>query len=246
MNRKKKTDGTPYKDYFFYACKHRRMVDGHACTYRRQWSEEKIDAAVAEVIRKLVCNQRFADAIKEKINARIDTDELDRELEVHRKQLKQVIGAKNKLTAQMDTIDITDRNYNRKYQDMQDRLDRSYDQIGEIEDRITETETHIHNLHQQKITGDNVYKYLLYFDRLYDKMTDMEKKQFLHSFVSEVQIFEKEQPDGQILKHIQFAFPVFYEGKEITALGWDNETTVETSLMLQRLRDQIIVKENVQ
>ncbi|SCH10747.1 Transposon Tn1000 resolvase [uncultured Blautia sp.] len=29
VNRKKKKDGTLYKDYFYYACKHRCLVDGH-------------------------------------------------------------------------------------------------------------------------------------------------------------------------------------------------------------------------
>ena len=43
VNRKKKKDGTLYKDYFYYACKHRRLVDGHKCGYRKQWSEEKIN-----------------------------------------------------------------------------------------------------------------------------------------------------------------------------------------------------------
>ena len=29
-------------------CKHRRLVDGHKCGYRKQWSEEKINNAVEE------------------------------------------------------------------------------------------------------------------------------------------------------------------------------------------------------
>ena len=44
----KEKDGTLYKDYFYYACKHRRLVDGHKCGYRKQWSEEKINNAVEE------------------------------------------------------------------------------------------------------------------------------------------------------------------------------------------------------
>ena len=46
VNRKKKDDGEYYKDYYYYACKHRTMVTGHPCTYKRQWNEEKVDAAV--------------------------------------------------------------------------------------------------------------------------------------------------------------------------------------------------------
>ncbi len=36
------------------------------------------------------------------------------------------------------------------------------------------------------LTGDNVYQFLLYFDLLYDKFTDSEKKEFLQSFVERV------------------------------------------------------------
>lgn len=39
VNRKKRKDGTLYKDYFYYACKHRTYIDGHHCTYKKQWNE---------------------------------------------------------------------------------------------------------------------------------------------------------------------------------------------------------------
>ena len=64
------------------------------------------------------------------------------------------------------------------------------------------------------------------------KMTDKEKKQFMGSFISMVEIFDDEQPNGQILKHIQFAFPVFYNGEEVQGLCWDSDTTVETVCLL--------------
>lgn len=67
VNRKKKKDGTAYKDYFYYACKHRRLVDGHHCDYKKQWSEDKVNAAVEEIIRKLVQNPKFAEAIRKRL-----------------------------------------------------------------------------------------------------------------------------------------------------------------------------------
>ena len=60
-----------------------------------------------------------------------------------------------------------------------------------------------------------MYQYLLYFDKLYDKFTDMEKKEFMNSFVERVDIYEDEQPNGRFLKHIKFKFPVFFDGEEI-------------------------------
>lgn len=85
VNRKKKKDGPRYKDYFYHACKHRHSVDGHGCTYKKQWGEDKANAAVEEVIKKLVQNPKFEAAIRQKSNTRIDTGELEQEIENLRK-----------------------------------------------------------------------------------------------------------------------------------------------------------------
>lgn len=53
---KKRKDGSNYKDFYYYGYKHRNMTRGHKCDYRRQVHEEMLDAAVAEVISKLVIN----------------------------------------------------------------------------------------------------------------------------------------------------------------------------------------------
>ena len=183
VNRKKKKDGTLYKDYFYYACKHRRLVDGHKCGYRKQWSEEKINNAVEEVIRKLVKNPKFEEAILNKIGSRIDTEEIEKEIEG-------------------------------------------------VENNIEEVKNRLLNIRQQKISEENVYQFLLYFDKLYDKFTDLEKKEFLNSFVEQVDIYEQEQPDGRFLKHIKFRFPVYFGDRETQELCWDNESTVESIVLL--------------
>ena len=234
VNRKKKKDGTLYKDYFYYACKHRRLVDGHKCGYRKQWSEEKINNAVEEVIRKLVKNPKFEEAILNKIGSRIDTEEIEKEIEGLEKQHRQLTGAKARLGQQMDSLDIMDKFYEKKYQDMETRLYRLYDEIEGVENSIEEVKNRLLNIQQQKISEENVYQFLLYFDKLYDKFTDLEKKEFLNSFVEQVDIYEQEQPDGRFLKHIKFRFPVYFGDRETQELCWDNESTVETICKLVR------------
>ena len=214
VNRKKKKDGTLYKDYFYYACKHRRLVDGHKCGYRKQWSEEKINNAVEEVIRKLVKNPKFEEAILNKIGSRIDTEEIEKEIDGLEKQHGQLTGAKARLGQQMDSLDIMDKFYEKKYQDMETRLYRLYDEIEGVENSIEEVKNRLLNIRQQKISEENVYQFLLYFDKLYDKFTDLEKKEFLNSFVEQVDIYEQEQPDGRFLKHIKFRFPVYFGDRE--------------------------------
>jgi site-specific DNA recombinase len=77
----------------------------------------------------------------------------------------------------MDHLSVSDKHYDKKYQDMQERMDGLYDEMDAMELSIEEVENRLFNIKQQKISGDNVYQFLLYFDKLYDKMTDGEKKE---------------------------------------------------------------------
>ena len=190
-----------------------------------------------EVIRKLVKNPKFEEAILNKIGSRIDTEEIEKEIEGLEKQHRQLTGAKARLGQQMDSLDIMDKFYEKKYQDMETRLYRLYDEIEGVENSIEEVKNRLLNIRQQKISEENVYQFLLYFDKLYDKFTDLEKKEFLNSFVEQVDIYEQEQPDGRFLKHIKFRFPVYFGDRETQELCWDNESTVETIVKLSLKKD---------
>ena len=236
VKRAKRKDGSYYKTYFSYACKHRLNKDGHKCDYHKQWSAEKVDNAVSEIIRKLVNNPRFSEVMKTKINTSVDTSEAEKELANAKKVLKQLIGTKDKIILQIDTLDILDKNYDRKYDDLQKRLDTIYDKIGDAEDLVSETEDKLSNIQKDKITGDNIYNYLLMFDSVYDVLSDMEKKQFYNALLTDIQIYEEEQ-DKQIIKSIGFKFPVFYDGEFTKRIIRDKEKTVETVVKLSLKKD---------
>ena len=133
-------------------------------------------------------------------------------------------------------ISVSDEYYDKKYEDMQVRLDKLYDEIEKIETFIEAVETRLYNIKQEKISGDNVYQFLLFFDNLYDRFTDMEKKIFMKSFLEEGNIYEAEQEDGRILRSLKFRFPVFFNEQELYELDWDNESTVESVLLMRRAK----------
>jgi len=136
----------------------------------------------------------------------------------------------------MDNLSVSDEYYDKKYEDMQVCLDKLYDEIEEIETFIEAVETRLYNIKQEKISGDNVYQFLLFFDNLYDRFTDMEKKIFMKSFLEEGNIYEAEQEDGRILRSLKFRFPVFFNEQELYELDWDNESTVESVLLMRRAK----------
>ncbi len=179
--------------------------------------------AVEEVIRKLVKNPKFEEAILNKIGSRIDTEEIEKEIEGLEKQHRQLTGAKARLGQQMDSLDIMDKFYEKKYQDMETRLYRLYDEIEGVENSIEEVKNRLLNIRQQKTYQKKMsINFFLYFDKLYDKFTDLERrKNFLTVFVEQVDIYEQEQPDGRFLKHIKVPFSgVFWrQGDAGTLLG---------------------------
>lgn len=61
------------------------MNRGHKCTYNKQIREELLDDAVSEVIIKLVSNLKFISTIQEKINKKVDTSEIEKEIDNYQK-----------------------------------------------------------------------------------------------------------------------------------------------------------------
>lgn len=104
----------------------------------------------------------------------------------------------NKLSVieQIDNLDPDDVNYNRKTEDLNARLNKFYFDLDEIDNQIAELEKRLSNLQQNKINGETIYSYLACFNKYYDKFTDAEKKEFMHSFIERIE----PKRTGQVMK----------------------------------------------
>lgn len=225
---KYKKDGTKYKDFFYYGCKHRSMQRGHKCDYKKQIREELLDDAVAEVIVKLVSNPQFAAMMQEKINMKVDTTAIDQEIANYEKQLRQDYSIKAKLMEEIDNLNPDDRHYIRRKADLDDRLYRMYDKIEELEEQLIAARAKKTSIEAEKITGDNIYKVLIYFDKLYFAMSDVERRQLIEALIAEIQIYEERKPNGQWLKSIRFKLPII---ENDLSIGLDNGNQVETVVL---------------
>ena len=232
---KKRKDGSNYKDLYYYGCKHRNMTRGHKCDYKKQVHEEMLDASVAEVISKLVSNPKFSDLIRSKINMEVDTSALDQEIANYEKQLRQLYHNKDTILSDIDSLDYEDKHYQRRKTDLENRLYKTYDKIEEAEELLVSAKTKRRSLLADKITGDNIYKALIFFDKLYDKMNEAERREFLSQLVDNVQIYEERKENGQWLKSIEFKLPIIE--KEFT-LSLDNDTQNETVVLLPQLKQK--------
>lgn len=232
--RKNKSTGE-YKDDFYYRCKHRKKInESDFCNCSLVLNQNELNSEVERHIMVLVNNKDGRDFIIRRMESRVDVSSLEKEREQLRGQLRQLSGAKKKLTDMLDRLDVSDKHYDRKYQDMHDRLDNLYDKIGDIDDQLQDVNEKIRMAYENQITSKQVYQILTCFDKIYFEMTDLEKKEFFRNFIDEIELYSERQSDGRIVKQINFNFPVYYNGNEGNAIRLPDENTVETVALMVR------------
>lgn len=84
------------------------------------------------------------------------------------------------------------------------------------------------------MTLDNVYKLLLSFDKIYDKMTLDEQKLMLTYLVNNIQIYANDEGALMPLKSITLNFPIFKDNREVSHILCKKDGCVETLVVLSR------------
>lgn len=134
------------------------------CDYKAMLKKTDIEPLVIEAIRELILNQDFATEIKSRIGKEIDTTTLNRELKNYEVKLREVDLNKT-------------------------RLDGLYDVIVELEEKIEDVKLRRKAVEQDVITLENIYILLENFEKVYDKISNEEKKSLISSLIKEIEIF---------------------------------------------------------
>ena len=225
-------DGT-YKEVYYYICGRNKQERGHHCDYKASLRKTDIEPLVIEAVKELVSDKYFAKEIEKRIGVQTDTTAIDKELANYESKLKEVDLNKARLEREIDNLPIDARFRERKIHDMTLRLDGLYDTIVELEERIEDAKLRRSSIEMEAITLDNIYKLMLNFGKLYDIISDEEKKNLITYLIKEIQIYpngESEMP----LKSIEFNFPIYRDGQEVRRLLWEKGNTVETVVLLSK------------
>ena len=102
------------------------------------------------------------------------------------------------------------------------------------ENHMDEIQSRLAHIRRKQLSGDRIYNFQIAFDKLYDKLSDAEKKEFMGTFVESIELYPERLENGKFLKHIHFRFPVYYNGTVIDDISWENESTVETVVLLSK------------
>ena len=181
----------------------------------------------------LVRNKQFTEDIKNQIGHKTDVSEIDAELDNYHKLIKKLEKSKSNLEKDIDAIYDDDKHAERKRQDMNNRLNKIYEEIYNIEDMIIDCEKKKEAAKQDVLTKENVFKMLLVFDKIFEKMNDADKRKLLESMIAEVHLHPKDtwQEGKNPIKEIKYAFPVSQEVMEALR---ENVASVETVVLLSR------------
>ena len=192
-----------------YQCGHYSRAKGGQCK-KNAISAEWVETEVIEYTKRLIQNPQFAQDILDQIGQQADNAETEAEIEGYQKRLKKLETSKGNLERDIDNITDEDRNAERKRKDMNNRLNKLYDEIYETENLIASAEQKKQAVEQNVLTLENVYNMLGVFDKLFDVMDPADKRKVMELLVSEVQLRPKAawQQGQNPVKSIKYTFPI--------------------------------------
>lgn len=226
--RKKDKNGVPYKDYHFYACKHRLKVNGATCTFRTNINERDIDEPVVAIISKLINDPHLAELLSSKLDGSTDKKTVEEAIQAQKKLLDTVNANIARLNNQLDHMDYSSPIAERKAADMETRLNNLYNEVMQHEQYLEELYQRLYAINQNLLTKDAVLNILKQFSELYKVMSPIDRQILIRTIVDEIQIYPEKQADGRIIKSIKLAIPIIYENGETPKISWDKDTTVES------------------
>ncbi|HCL03286.1 MAG TPA: recombinase family protein [Lachnoclostridium phytofermentans] len=222
------------KEIFYYTCGHNKACKGGECSpnsVRAEYVEEQVIAYIKELVK----NAEFAKAIQERIGSKIDTTQLDKELFNYKSKLSETEANKRRLEEEIDNFPLEISHRERKLADKNSRIDSLYDIIEELESKIDEVSDKKMAVENNVLTMQSIYKILLQFDKIFDRIEGDEQKKLLASFVNRITLNEGEKIEQRTLKSIVFNFAIPKGVANDKEISLDNNEHVETCCLLYKV-----------
>ena len=203
--------GGYYKTVYSYGCRNYRTSEGRVCSFCHTYNQERLDAAVMEVIQKVTGTEEFRTAFARTVGNQMSEEAVETQLKMLRKEMHHQEHVKYKLGMELDHLDVLAESYDQQYEKLQAEVDAAYDRIGRIEDKIEKLKRKLLRMKQGIHSSDNICLILDHFDKLYEKMNYEERRTLCRQFIQRIEVFPEKGDDKRILKSITFRFPVYFD-----------------------------------
>ena len=211
--RKKRPDGSLYKDMWYYRCKRRIKIDGQYCGYKTHIRQEDLNAQVMEVVRQAMANMAFQETIDKAVGILDDTQELRDDLMRLEAQKSKDESRKKKILQKIAMLDPDDDAYDTLYDDLQEVIRGYTKNIMEAESQIRKVQMALENS-QDKANIETWLRGMI--QRVIDGTEDMtmeRERELMQALVYRVEVYP-EPKDGLWVKKVVFKFPINVGGEE--------------------------------
>lgn len=250
---KVKKDGTRGKTTYAYYCPHTSKARGATCTFRRQYPQEYVDAEVVEMVKLASRSDAFVEALRRRINDETDVEQLREDAERIGREQAANDKRMRMLMNQIDALDPADRSYERKFSDLQRRLDDLYDRDAGFQEALEETRAKIAAADKRRVGERRLLDELDRIPELLEEADEQTRFDIVHEAVSEVRILAGRNPRKErVVQSVTFKCPVRFFWEEVPgeADGYtavtpdsfdadgnfrDDETHVETIALVERV-----------
>ena len=211
-----------------YICGHYNRAGAHGECSRNGIAAELIEKEVVQYTKKLISNPEFTAYLEQKIGKSLDVSEIEKDLEFCDKKLKQLERNKGSLERDIDNIMEDDKSADRKRKDMNRRLDKIYEDMEELEAQREGSLNKLSAVKEQQLNQEKIFQLLLNFDKIYDKLTNDEKRKLLHSLITEIEMYRKDEikETKTYIKKVKYAFEVENVAQNLGNKGNGGETVV--------------------
>ena len=197
-----------YKERYYYYCANSKYERGVECNSTLKIFKPDIEPYLIELIKSLLNDNDFIKEVKDQITDKTDTKSLEKEKANYQKQLKIILENKKRLENDIDNMPLDMKHRDKMLTDMNNRLYSLYDTIDKIEEKIKNVDIKMASIEYGKVSLENVMLMLKEFHKLYELMTDEEKKEAISGIVKEIHVYDK-PIDGNYIKTVKLNFNIY-------------------------------------
>ena len=222
---KPKKDGTQYAPSYSYVCRTHFSETSVDCPQPVSLSEKKLAKAVRDIIISLIHDDGFHDLVERSLAEKFDTEILTEQLEAAEKELRRLQRLQEQIENKLNTIDYDSKNADKLEESYNNRLFKVMEDISDTEERSEYLNGQMKDAQTLEGAKAGIYEFLKHFEEIYDMMEDVDKRDFLKSFIRTIEVFPKEKrKKGQWIKSIHFYFPMkMLNGEMQSSISFEDE-----------------------
>ncbi|MBO6158258.1 MAG: recombinase family protein [Firmicutes bacterium] len=204
-----------YKPIYYYKCRYNTRQNGKTCLFDQSLNQEIIDGLVLKILQRLQTYKEFEETLQSAFGDQGNVEKTEKRLQDLRKELRETELTKDRLGEKLDGLNPLGKDYDKKYEEISDKLDSMYDRIEVLESDIVYTKKKLDAL---KLKAESTVQIMTFMENLpliYAEMSDEERKEMFQAFVDEIELFLEARADGKMIRSISFKFPMVFDGKPL-------------------------------